>query len=66
MEKKMLELIEEYKNRKSFYMAEIKKLTDIINMSSFDVRNLVLEKTKEARDLQSKIEQDKINQVSGL
>ena len=42
----MLELIEEYKNRKSFYMAEIKKLTEIINMSTFDVRNLVLEKTK--------------------
>lgn len=46
LEKKMLELIEEYRNRKGFYLAEIKKLTQIINMSSFDVRNLVLERTK--------------------
>ena len=46
LQKKVLELIEQYKNRKSFYTAQIKKLTDIINMSTFDVRNLVLEKTK--------------------
>lgn len=44
-------------------MAEIKKLTEIINMSSFDVRNLVLEKTKEAKLFENRSEQSKYQEV---
>jgi predicted transcriptional regulator len=64
LEKRMLELVEEFKNRKGFYVSEIKKLTDIINMSSFDVRALVLEKTKEAQLLLPKLEGPRYNEHS--
>ena len=42
VESEIVNLIDEYQKRKGFYVAEIKKLTEIIRMSSVDVRNLVL------------------------
>ncbi len=48
MEKRVAGLMEESKHKKYSYIAEIKKLTDIINMSEKDVRVIVLENTKEA------------------
>ena len=42
LEKKIVSLVEQFKNRKNFYVAEIKKLTELISMSPLDVHRLVL------------------------
>jgi hypothetical protein len=53
-------LAEEFRERRSFYQAEIKKLTDIISLSSVDVRRLVMEKTNQAKLLEQRQEKVKL------
>jgi len=39
-------MAEEFRDRKNFYLAEIKKLTQILSVSAKDVKKFIMQQTK--------------------